>query len=399
MKRNNKNSKELLFEMMGKVNPSFKMMLNENYDEPTNNIGEPFRNLKYNEYTKTIRSVPENYWIASVGDDGEIKFDSWDGAVRGRIDKDYVINWYNDNVKNVNENIYSDDSPTNRALRDFVKASDPEGYKRKWDRERPNEVEPEPIKHDVKNRFKDQSKNGEIKETTVTEERDLRHQKIQKIVDGINRLIELAVDSDGDPIGVVDNSSTWPEPEIYEPIRYDKMGRLIITSHSPYNPKKINKDIINSRDMELDGIPTLKLIMRLYKKALKDNNIQINEISTSLANQSANSAGANLSKQDVNPIDVRKNVDRIKKFKEYINPVLKQYADRFGFVIERDEFGKFMIFNVNTDTMVEIRNGKVMDSRNVNKLPDNLVTPLKKLVDMIIADSNKHNDIDSYPVD
>lgn len=91
--------------------------------------------------------------------------------------------------------------------------------------------------------------------------------KIEKLVAGINDLIAQAVDSDGDPIGVVDPTSTWEEPYVYEPIQY-KNGQLKIVSKSPYQ-KTSDVDIILSRNMEFDGIPTLRLIMRMYKKAIK----------------------------------------------------------------------------------------------------------------------------------
>lgn len=91
--------------------------------------------------------------------------------------------------------------------------------------------------------------------------------KIEKLVAGINDLIAQAVDSDGDPVGVVDPTSTWEEPYVYEPIQY-KNGHLKIVSKSPYQ-KTSDVDIILSRDMEFDGIPTLRLIMRMYKKAIK----------------------------------------------------------------------------------------------------------------------------------
>ena len=93
--------------------------------------------------------------------------------------------------------------------------------------------------------------------------------KIEKLVAGINDLIAQAVDSDGDPIGVVDPTSTWEEPYVYEPIQY-KNGHLKIVSKSPYQ-KTSDVDIILSRDMEFDGIPTLRLIMRMYKKAIKQS--------------------------------------------------------------------------------------------------------------------------------
>ena len=93
--------------------------------------------------------------------------------------------------------------------------------------------------------------------------------KIEKYVNQINQLIAQAVDSDGDPIGVVDPTSTWEEPYIYEPIVYQN-GALKIVSRSNYQPGKINTDIVRSRDMEYDGIPTLQLLSRMYKKALKN---------------------------------------------------------------------------------------------------------------------------------
>ena len=93
--------------------------------------------------------------------------------------------------------------------------------------------------------------------------------KIEKYVNQINELIAQAFDSAGDPIGVVDPTSTWEEPYIYEPIIY-RNGALKIISYSNYQPGKINTDIVRSSDMEYDGIPTLQLLSRMYKKALKN---------------------------------------------------------------------------------------------------------------------------------
>lgn len=95
--------------------------------------------------------------------------------------------------------------------------------------------------------------------------------KIEKYVNQINDLISQAYDSDGDPIGVVDPTSTWEEPYIYEPIVY-KNGALKIVSRSNYQPGKVNTDIVRSSDMEYEGIPTLQLLSRMYKKALKNKN-------------------------------------------------------------------------------------------------------------------------------
>ena len=91
--------------------------------------------------------------------------------------------------------------------------------------------------------------------------------KIQKLVDGINQLISQAVDSDGDPIGVVEPQTTWEEPVVYSPIQY-RNGALKIISNSGYRGESQTYNIL-ARDMEYEGIPTLRLIMRMYKKAVK----------------------------------------------------------------------------------------------------------------------------------
>ena len=49
--------------------------------------------LKYDSYSETIRSVPENYWIASIKN-GKVIFDSFDGAVKGRVNKTFVKSWW-----------------------------------------------------------------------------------------------------------------------------------------------------------------------------------------------------------------------------------------------------------------------------------------------------------------
>ena len=97
--------------------------------------------------------------------------------------------------------------------------------------------------------------------------------KIQKLVDELNELISKAYDSDGDPIGVIDTSGTWEEPYVYEPIIY-KNGYLKITSYSIMNSKKKHIDKILKRDMEYDGIGTLKELLKQYRKAIKNKDKQ-----------------------------------------------------------------------------------------------------------------------------
>jgi hypothetical protein len=107
----------------------------------------------------------------------------------------------------------------------------------------------------------------ENNESSLEEGPAKNNPKIQKLVDGINQLISQAVDSDGDPIGVIEPGTTWEEPIVYSPIQYTN-GALKITTNSGYRGESETYTVL-ARNMELDGIPTLRLIMRMYKKAVK----------------------------------------------------------------------------------------------------------------------------------
>jgi hypothetical protein len=91
--------------------------------------------------------------------------------------------------------------------------------------------------------------------------------KVEKLVNIINGMIAKAMDEDGDPIGVIEPGTTYEEPYTYSPIEY-KNGTLRITSKSVYNNKP-EVDVISSENMMYDGVPTLQLIARMYKKAIK----------------------------------------------------------------------------------------------------------------------------------
>jgi hypothetical protein len=95
--------------------------------------------------------------------------------------------------------------------------------------------------------------------------------KIQKKVDEVNALIEKAVDSDGDPLMVVDTTGTWEEPMQYKPIVY-KNGRLYIEYFEPYSGKT-EKEVINKSNVDFDGYPTLLNIAKMYRKALKEKGV------------------------------------------------------------------------------------------------------------------------------
>jgi hypothetical protein len=118
-----------------------------------------------------------------------------------------------------------------------------------------------------------------VDEAEINEAPAKNNPKIEKFVLDLNQLITSAIDSDGDPIPVIDKSSTWEEPYIYYPILY-KNGSLLVKSKSVYK-NDIESETILKRNMEFDGIPYLKLIKRLYTAALKkhkNNSLQTNDI-------------------------------------------------------------------------------------------------------------------------
>ncbi len=100
--------------------------------------------------------------------------------------------------------------------------------------------------------------------------------KIQKKVEEINKLISLASNSESENayegnLMVVNSGSTWQEPMVYKPIKFNN-GVLYIEYYEPYS-QKTTKEKILSRDLELDGYGTLLDIAKMYRKALKSENI------------------------------------------------------------------------------------------------------------------------------
>lgn len=59
-----------------------------------------------------------------------------------------------DEIEKFDENVFKDDDPTSRAFRDSIKASDPEGYDKRWKKERPGEEETPRERPKVMNRYK-----------------------------------------------------------------------------------------------------------------------------------------------------------------------------------------------------------------------------------------------------
>ena len=112
------------------------------------------------------------------------------------------------------------------------------------------------------------------KETNIQEGPAVNNPKIEKLVNGINELISQAVE-DGEPVGVIWPGGTWDEPYVYQPIQY-KNGQLRITSKSVYGGEP-ETEIVRSREMEMDGLPMLRTLMRMYKKVVKKLGSNVNE--------------------------------------------------------------------------------------------------------------------------
>lgn len=108
---------------------------------------------------------------------------------------------------------------------------------------------------------------AEVTESDINEAPAKNNPKIEAYVNKLNELIRQAVDGDGDPIGVVDKSGTWEEPVVYQPIIYSNGALKIVSTKQTSNDP--DTEIILSRNMEFDGIPTLKLLNRLYTNTIK----------------------------------------------------------------------------------------------------------------------------------
>lgn len=109
-----------------------------------------------------------------------------------------------------------------------------------------------------------------VDEANLTEAPAKNDPKVEVYVSKLNQLIASAIDSDGDPIAAVDSSGTAESEKIYLPIVYQN-GSLMIQSRNVYS-NDFEKEVILKRNMEFDGIPTLKLIKRLYTLAIKRAN-------------------------------------------------------------------------------------------------------------------------------
>ena len=165
-----KDKKQRLFEVMSRLDKTFKPKLNENLGDI-----DQRENLEY--FLSFNNDDIYWKWINGEIDDN--------GAIQILNDIDGIE--YNPNVdykkeySSMSENIYKDDDKTSKAFRNFVKASDPEGHKRRMEKERPGEIEQD-TKPQATNQFK----------------KDLNeNDPIQDVEDGSNLSIGDVVTVDG----------------------------------------------------------------------------------------------------------------------------------------------------------------------------------------------------------
>jgi hypothetical protein len=116
------------------------------------------------------------------------------------------------------------------------------------------------------------------KEGGATKRKSGNVPRIEKRVDELNKLIEIANQND---LSIIDTSGTWQTQERYKPLRYVNgilylnWEELDLYSYLKERGEKwdMKKDKVLKRNMESDGIPTINNLMRLYKKRLKQEGL------------------------------------------------------------------------------------------------------------------------------
>ena len=94
--------------------------------------------------------------------------------------------------------------------------------------------------------------------------------RLQKKVDEVNALIAAAIDTDGDPIGVIDTSGTWQAEMKYKPVIY-KNGFVYI-QYDEQGERLPKKERFKPSD-SYDAYQTLSQIATLYRRAIKKHGI------------------------------------------------------------------------------------------------------------------------------
>jgi hypothetical protein len=199
------------------------------------------------------------------------------------------------------------------------------------------EEEEEPIIQDIE------------KESKILEYEEKVNKKfsvIKKRVSEINELISKAIDTDGEKIEVLDPTSTWEEPMVYEPITFEN-NVLTISYLEPYNRNKgmntdtvdLNvylEDIDENHFMLEDAKGDLAYVKRMYnraiKKATKEGNLATEDTGSNNYSRDmvANELGIDSSEFD-DSSDLGMMVDRIgeneeENMEEFVSDD-KYYAD------------------------------------------------------------------------
>ena len=96
--------------------------------------------------------------------------------------------------------------------------------------------------------------------------------KLQKKIDEVNALIAKAVDTDGDPLEVIDPSSTWEAPLKFKP--FELKNGFLYSEYEEYtgHKKEIKKERFKPADSG-DALKWMSQVANWYRKVLKKNNI------------------------------------------------------------------------------------------------------------------------------
>jgi hypothetical protein len=124
---------------------------------------------------------------------------------------------------------------------------------------------------------------------------------IKKRVDEINELIYKAIDIDGDKLEVIDPTSTWEEPMIYEPLTFED-NILTISYIEPWSRKKeVKTDTYDFNEFLADteenywilddAKQDLSLVKRMYNKAIKTADKEGNLAKEETSNETSNETG------------------------------------------------------------------------------------------------------------
>lgn len=92
---------------------------------------------------------------------------------------------------------------------------------------------------------------------------------MQKKVDEVNALIAAAIDSDGDPLGVIDTSGTWQAEMVFSPVIY-KNG-FVFTQYSEQGETQPKKERFKPSN-SYDAYQWLSQIATWYRRAIKKYN-------------------------------------------------------------------------------------------------------------------------------